>query len=76
MNKGVPNSNKNYVSNNSLDVRNNGGFVSAANEKDLRLSEENVLNDQNFVILEKQKFNSLEKINKKNKGNIHQFIQK
>lgn len=45
MNKGVPNSNKNYVSNNSLDVRNNGGFVSAANEKDLRLSEENALND-------------------------------
>jgi hypothetical protein len=29
-----------------------------------------------YLLLEKQKFNSLEKINKKQKGNIHYFINK
>jgi hypothetical protein len=70
LNKGLPNSNKNFVSNNSLEVRNNN-FGSTANGEDFRLSEDNTLKDKDFVILEKQKFNSLEKINKKNKGNIH-----
>lgn len=73
LNKGIPNSNKNFGGNNSLEMRNTG-FGPA---EDFRASEDNTLRqEQSFSQLEKQKFSSLEKINKKNKGNIHQFIQK
>jgi hypothetical protein len=52
----------------------NTGFGPAG---DFRASEDNTLrHEASFSQLEKQKFSSLEKINKKNKGNIHQFIQK
>ena len=73
LNKAIPSSNKNFGGNSSLEMRNTG-FGPA---EDFRASEDNTLRqDQSFSQLEKQKFSSLEKINKKNKGNIHQFIQK
>jgi len=72
LNKAVPNSNKNFGGNNSLEMRNTG-----FGPEDFRASEDNTLRQEpSFSQLEKQKFNSLEKINKKNKGNIHHFIQK
>ena len=73
LNKAIPSSNKHFGGNNSLEMRNTG-FGPA---EDFRVSEDNTLRqEQSFSQLEKQKFSSLEKINKNNKGHIHQFIQK
>ena len=55
LNKAIPNSNKNFGGNNSLEMRNTG-FGPA---EDFRVSEDNTLRQEaSFTQLEKQKFSS------------------